>query len=113
MRGAIAAERLGVLIPCCQAMYTAYFVDDKNLSQRDVVVTEAERMGVARTDFSALLEDPKIKLELRRVSDEAVERGAFGAPTFFWRNQLFFGNDRLDLLEAFVIRSMDTDKQGR
>ena len=110
MRGAVAARRLGALVPYSRAMYTAYFVNDENPSEREVVVSVAQRMGLDGDDFSALLDDPEVKVALRRASDEAVERGAFGAPTFFWRDQMFFGNDRVALLESFVIRSKDADQ---
>jgi 2-hydroxychromene-2-carboxylate isomerase len=43
--------------------------------------------------------DAKIKEQLKANSDEAVERGAFGAPTFYVDGEMFFGNDRLDFLE--------------
>jgi protein-disulfide isomerase len=41
----------------------------------------------------------EVKDELRRNSEEAVERGAFGAPTFFIGDEMFWGNDRLDFVE--------------
>ena len=40
-----------------------------------------------------------MKETLKRNSDEAVERGAFGAPTFFVGDEMFWGNDRLDFVE--------------
>jgi 2-hydroxychromene-2-carboxylate isomerase len=40
-----------------------------------------------------------VKDTLRRNGEEAVERGAFGAPTFFVGDEMFWGNDRLDFVE--------------
>ncbi len=48
----------------------------------------------------ALGNDPETKAALRANTDEAVERGAFGAPTFFVGDEMFFGHDRLDYAEA-------------
>jgi 2-hydroxychromene-2-carboxylate isomerase len=45
------------------------------------------------------IEEPEIKDQLKANSAEAVERGAFGAPTFYVDDEMFFGNDRLDFLE--------------
>ena len=41
---------------------------------------------------------------LERKTQEAVDRGVFGVPSIFWRKKLFFGNDRLDLLERSLSR---------
>ena len=46
--------------------------------------------------------------EARATSEEAVSRGAFGAPTFFVGGEMFFGNDRVPLVEAAILRA-----QGR
>jgi 2-hydroxychromene-2-carboxylate isomerase len=43
------------------------------------------------------------KAALRATTDEAVERGVFGAPTFFVEEEMFFGNDRLDLVEEALM----------
>ncbi|HJL86183.1 MAG TPA: DsbA family protein, partial [SAR324 cluster bacterium] len=46
--------------------------------------------------------DPEIKQSLIQATDEAVSRGLFGAPTFLVGQEMFFGHDRMDLLEAFL-----------
>jgi 2-hydroxychromene-2-carboxylate isomerase len=52
---------------------------------------DAERL-LART------EDPAVKEELKRNTDEAVRRGVFGAPTFFVGDAMFWGNDRVQFV---------------
>ena len=47
-------------------------------------------------------QDPAVKDQLRQNTEEAVKRGAFGAPTFFVGDKMFWGNDRLPLLEAHL-----------
>ena len=51
---------------------------------------------------------PEVKAELRAATEEAVERGAFGAPTFFVGDEMFFGNDRLDFVERALMVSIQT-----
>ncbi|MCR9196101.1 MAG: 2-hydroxychromene-2-carboxylate isomerase [Hyphomonas sp.] len=51
----------------------------------------------------ALGNDPETKATLRANTEEAVERGAFGAPTFFVGDQMFFGHDRLDYAEEALL----------
>ncbi|MNV67812.1 2-hydroxychromene-2-carboxylate isomerase [compost metagenome] len=49
--------------------------------------------------FIALAGDAQVKAALREVTEEAVARGVFGAPTCFVGEQMFFGQDRLDFIE--------------
>jgi 2-hydroxychromene-2-carboxylate isomerase len=51
----------------------------------------------SRAIFSAVEQD-NVKNQLKAVTEEAVKRGAFGAPTFFVGEQIFFGQDRLDFV---------------
>jgi len=104
MRGAIAAQRLGRLLEYARAGFSAYFAGDEDISEPTVLERIAERAGLDKTEFSGLIGDPEVKEPLKRNTEEAVARGAFGAPTFFWRDRIFFGNDRLGLLEATLIR---------
>ena len=60
----------------------------------------------ARLDAKPLLEGasaPGVKAELRATTDEAVSRGAFGAPTFFVGDEMFFGADRLPFVESALV----------
>jgi len=61
-----------------------------------------EAFGSEGLDADKLWElgnDPETKAMLRANTEEAVERGAFGAPTFFVGDEMFFGHDRLDYAE--------------
>jgi 2-hydroxychromene-2-carboxylate isomerase len=49
-------------------------------------------------------QDPEAKAALQRATEEAAERGAFGAPTFFWGERMYWGHDRLDLLAWHLSR---------
>ena len=111
MRAAVAAERLGRLVEFARAGYATYFVDDEDISDPAVVARVAERAGLDASELSALIGDPRVKEALKGATQEAVERGAFGAPTFFWRDQMFFGNDRLSLLEGLIISSVDNPSE--
>ena len=99
MRVAVAAlgePRFGDLH---RALFRAVWVDGKNLA--DEAVLEAT-VAAAGLDAAALLPRAKeqaAKDALRRNTEEAVERGAFGAPTFFVGDEMFWGNDRLDFVE--------------
>jgi 2-hydroxychromene-2-carboxylate isomerase len=99
MRAAVAAlgdERFRAFH---EAMYRAVWVEGKNLGDEAVL---GEAIGAAGLDAARILarsKEQEVKDELRRNSEEAVERGAFGAPTFFVGSEMFWGNDRLDFVE--------------
>jgi len=99
MRTAVAAQRAGVFEPFHRAVYPAFWAEGENLGEPEVVGRVVEKAGL---DARALLEaagSPDVKAELRAATEEAVARGAFGAPTFFVGDEMFFGNDRLDFVE--------------
>jgi 2-hydroxychromene-2-carboxylate isomerase len=99
MRTAVAAQRAGVFEPFHRAVYPAFWAEGENLGEPEVVARIAEKAGL---DARGLLEaagDSAVKAELRATTEEAVARGAFGAPTFFVGDEMFFGNDRLDFVE--------------
>jgi len=103
MRTAVAAGRAGIFDPFHRAVYPAFWVDGENLGEPEVVGRIVEKAGL---DARALLEaagDPAVKAELRATTEEAVARGAFGAPTFFVGHEMFFGNDRLDFVERALV----------
>lgn len=82
-----------------RAMFTAMWVEGRNMGDPAIV---AETLGQAGFVARALLEltaDPAIKEALKKNTEEAVSRGAFGAPTMFVGEQMFFGQDRLDFVK--------------
>lgn len=81
------------------ALMRAYWVDGVDIGQPEPLVAA---MTAAGFDGAALLEaaqQPAAKDALRANTEDAIRRGAFGAPTFFVDGQMFWGNDRLVLLE--------------
>lgn len=99
MRAALVALERGVFPDFHAALFRAMWRDGKNVGDAEVL---GEVLSEAGLDASAILGrigDADVKAQLKANSDEAVERGAFGAPTFFVDGEMFFGNDRLDFLE--------------
>jgi 2-hydroxychromene-2-carboxylate isomerase len=82
-----------------EAMFEAMWQEGQNVAEAEVVRSVLEEVGIAADHVLERCQDPAIKDALRANTDEAVERGAFGAPTFFVGDQMFFGNDRLDFVE--------------
>jgi 2-hydroxychromene-2-carboxylate isomerase len=86
------------------AMFGAMWVDGLQMGDLSVV---ADVLGRAGFDARALLEltaDPAVKEALKASTEEAVRRGAFGAPTMFVGDQMYFGQDRLDFVREALAR---------
>lgn len=101
MRGAVAAEQLGCAPAYREAMYTALWQDGMKLDDPDVWAEVAANAGLDAAALSAAVQDEAVKVELASSTQRAVERGAFGVPTFFLGDEMWFGKDRLrDVVEA-------------
>jgi 2-hydroxychromene-2-carboxylate isomerase len=99
MRGAVAAERLGVFPAYHRAVFDAFWREGLNLGDAAVVREVLTRAGLDAERIAAASEEHAVKDGLRVSTEAAVARGAFGAPTFFVGDQMFWGNDRLLFVE--------------
>ena len=100
MRLAVASQSSGVFDPFHQEIWPAFWADAKNLGDPVEVRKVLERAGLDADGLLAGAQTPEVKETLKATTEEAVARGAFGAPTFFVADEMFFGNDRLDFVEA-------------
>jgi len=103
MRGAVAAQRLEVFVPYVEAVFAAMWEDGRKMDDLGVIaeVLAATRLPADR--LLALTQDQSVKDQLIANTNAAVERGVFGAPSFFVGEEMFFGKDRLrDVEEAIA-----------
>ncbi len=99
MRGAVAAIEDGVFETYDAAIWQAMWVDGENLGEPEVIGKVLGGAGLDTAVFAERIQDPAVKQSLITATEEAVERGAFGAPTFFVGEEMFFGSDRMDYIE--------------
>lgn len=83
-------------------LFRAMWVEDRDLTSGDELAFAANAAGLDAGALAGAVSDPGVKERLREATAEAVARGAFGAPTFFVGDAMFWGNDRLALLEEHV-----------
>ncbi len=98
MRLAIAAEERGHQVPLARRLFDDMWVQGKDLAD-PAVLTEALKAIGAPVSLLERTLSGHVKDRLKANTEEAVSRGAFGAPAIFVGDALFFGNDRLDFLE--------------
>jgi len=95
MRGAVAAKHLGCFMPYVEAVMAAMWEEGTNMGDADIVRATLDEAGL---DSAALLQkadDAEVKAELVANTEKAAERGAFGVPTFFVGDEIFWGKERL------------------
>ena len=105
MRGAVAAELDGRLIPYSDAVYRAIFSERRNMEDPVVIAEVLRGAGIDPAAMMAAIGKPEVKDRLRANTEDAVARGAFGAPTIFVGKEMFFGQDRLDFVEDALKRA--------
>ena len=106
MRCAIAADEMGALVPFARAVFEAYWGGLEDISQPEVLTKVAQSAGLDAAGLLARSEAPEVKDRLRANTEEVIARGGFGSPTMFVdTHDMYFGNDRLPLVEAALARS--------
>jgi 2-hydroxychromene-2-carboxylate isomerase len=99
MRLVLVADEQGKGEEAAQAGFRAMWQEDRNPDDAGVLADIARAAGIDPAAALAAIETPAIKDKLRASTDEAIARGAFGAPAIFVGDQLFWGNDRMHFVE--------------
>jgi 2-hydroxychromene-2-carboxylate isomerase len=99
MRGALAAQANGCFALYHRAIYRATWAEAQNLSDETRLRELFENVGVPAITLMADIERKEVKDRLDQNTDRALERGVFGTPTFFVGREMFWGNDRIDIVE--------------
>jgi 2-hydroxychromene-2-carboxylate isomerase len=101
MRAVIAADEKRQLVPFARAVFEAYWGELMDISQASVLETIAARVNLNGAELLKRSEADDIKAMLRANTGELIARGGFGSPTIFINtDDMYFGNDRLPLVEA-------------
>tara|TARA_A100000164_G_C21859287_1_gene749193 strand:- start:779 stop:1372 length:594 start_codon:yes stop_codon:yes gene_type:complete len=77
-------------------IYEAIWVNNLDMNQINVVFNILEKSGFNIFIIQKFLEDQTIKTKLKNLTLEAIDRGVFGAPTFFVEKEMFWGQDRIE-----------------
>ena len=91
------------LLSSIARVFEAYFGEDRDISRDDVLRAIVGEVGLDPAAYFAAIAAPSYKDRLRANTEECVHRGGFGSPTFFVGDDMYFGNDRLVLVEAALV----------
>jgi len=103
MRGAIAAQRLGMFERYIDEIYRKMWSEPKKLDDPAILRAALIEAGFDADRFAALVQEPDVKQALFDNTTRSVERGTFGSPTFFVGDEIFFGKDRLRDVEEMIL----------
>ncbi|MET0151027.1 MAG: 2-hydroxychromene-2-carboxylate isomerase [Candidatus Binatia bacterium] len=99
LRGALVALENGKISEYSKGVFAAYWEHDRDISRDDVLGSIVETVGLDGADYFTKIASAEYKDRVRANTDECIRRGGFGSPTMFIGDSMFFGNDRLVLLE--------------
>ena len=105
MRACCWLKDSGRLAPFAEAVFHAYWTDDRDIAQDVVLADIARRLDIDATALLAAIATPEVKARLKANTDEVIARGGFGSPTVFvGGDDMYFGRDRLPLVREAVRR---------
>jgi 2-hydroxychromene-2-carboxylate isomerase len=105
MRGAVAAQMEGVFDRYVDAVFRHMWAEPKKMDDPAVARAALEEAALDGARLLAMTQEPAVKDRLLANTQRSVERGAFGSPTFFVGDEMFFGKDRLRDVEEEILGS--------
>lgn len=102
LRAALVAKDAGCFHAFHHPMYRSRWAEPVDPSNREHVRALLEKAGLDGDASLARAESPELVERLERDTDEAIERGVFGVPTMFVGDEMFWGNDRFELVRYYL-----------
>lgn len=93
-------------LPVLTALFDAMFGHPSNLNDAAEFMTLVQELGLDAAQVQAWLDDEKVKSELKVITQEAIDRGVFGAPSWFVGDELYWGVDHLHFVESALSASV-------
>jgi 2-hydroxychromene-2-carboxylate isomerase len=103
MRAAVAAQFEGVFEKYVEAAFHHMWVEPKKMDDPEIAARALASSGLDAAKLLARSQDADVKARLIENTQSAVERGAFGSPTFFVGKEMFFGKEQLREVEEMVV----------
>lgn len=114
MRAALVALDAGCLPDFSRSAFHAYWGELRDISQPEELAQICSGVGLDPNNVNEKINSDDIKGRLRANTEELVARGGFGSPTMFINgSDMYFGNDRLPLVEAALIRAVQAEGQSQ
>jgi 2-hydroxychromene-2-carboxylate isomerase len=96
MRGVLIAEEDGIANEYIDKIFEAVWINGLNLNDQIIIDKVLKNLDINPKTFSLRLSNQNLKDELKKRTQEACDKGIFGAPTFYVNSKVFWGQDRLE-----------------
>jgi len=106
MRGCLFADTKNNLPVFAKKVFDAYWGQGLDISEDSVLIKIAESAELSLDEFLKYISSQDAKDLLINNSEDLISRGGFGSPTFYYQGHMFFGNDRLHLLEEVIAHNL-------
>jgi len=106
-RGAVVALAAGRIQAYAESVFAGYFAQGRDIALQVTVIELAVEAGLPVTEFTAGINDPASMETVTANTQALVRRGGFGTPSMFVADQLYFGNDRMPLVELALNQISD------
>jgi 2-hydroxychromene-2-carboxylate isomerase len=103
MRGIAALQGEPSFMPTIEALFCLVWEEGRKMDDAEVIAQSLTERGLDGRMFLARSQEPEVKAKLIANTERAVARGAFGAPTFFVGDDIYFGKDRLRDVEEAIL----------
>ena len=104
MRAAIAAQLEGVFEKYVEAAFHHMWREPKKMDDPDIAIAALNASGLDGAKLIARGQEPEVKAKLIENTQYAVDRGAFGSPTFYVGDEMFYGKEQLREIEELILR---------
>ena len=99
MRGAFYFIDNGGIETYFEDVFQSYWTNGKDISDIECLSLIAQDHGANKSDFVEFISNEQVKQRLILTTQELMDKGGFGSPTFFIDADMYFGNDRIQLIE--------------
>lgn len=103
MRGLLAYKDDERFTTLGDAIFDGMWVSDKDMTDMETVASIVASANIEPAEFAEKINDPEIKQGLIEATQEAVNKGLFGAPSFIVNGQLYFGQDRMEFVKEALL----------
>ena len=103
--GALFALEANKIAAYSGLVFDAYFADLKDIANHDILTEIATNLELDLQGFQSAIDSIQSVEQLKKNAAELVERGGFGSPTMFVGDDMYFGNDRMPLVEFSIGRA--------
>ena len=106
MRGCLYAQSKNIIYEYALSIFEAYWTHNKDISSDDILEELCSDNGLDFLEFSKFINMQSTKDILIKNSEDLINQGGFGSPTFYYKNKMFFGNDRVELLSNLIKKEL-------